>query len=304
MKGIYLAYLSQCVLTLRHSISHCITRRIHIQVLGRLRRHDIDLGFVDYEVSLNPFHRKRELCSRLLEHVYIDDEDGLGLVWSGAEDESIMATSVRTCNHFVDISRQVADHADHAVADFLKSVNARADFSNLRFAARQLVQESRDHLRNVNQAWDMLLKMNSSVASRKVTRFTYLATCFLPLSLSSAMLSMNRRLEDLGILAFDFIGTSVVLATAAVLVYVFLTLFTKFYVKHRSQRKQAWRAPRSKLERQYIIMWAVVCASGVSIIMLAGMLQQEIHAIFIFLWVWAGIVIILGLAQGRRIVKS
>ncbi|MCJ1405484.1 hypothetical protein MMC11_008712 [Xylographa trunciseda] len=55
-----------------------------------------------------------------------------------------------------------------------------------------------------------------------VTRLTILAAIFLPLSLSSSLLSMNNRAADLGLLWYDYVGVCTMLIFCVFVVYQFM----------------------------------------------------------------------------------
>lgn len=55
--------------------------------------------------------------------------------------------------------------------------------------------------------------------ARSLKRLTFVASIFLPISLAAALLSMNRRATNLGMLWYDFLSLSLLLVTAVSVVY-------------------------------------------------------------------------------------
>ena len=74
-----------------------------------------------------------------------------------------------------------------------------------------------------NKLYKVLAQRISIEQANSVNRLTLLAAIFLPLSLAAAMLSMQTRFTDLGLLLYDFLGVIVILVALASLIALFTT---------------------------------------------------------------------------------
>jgi hypothetical protein len=111
------------------------------------------------------------------------------------------------------------------------------------------------------------LKLHDLVMQQKqassTTVLTYCAALFLPLSLSGTFLSMQTRLKDLHLIAFDFLGVTLVFCTMVMFAYVVSrAILTAKLVKWAQQLGR--RAPQRSRWTFALPVWVIVMGSFVS----------------------------------------
>lgn len=91
----------------------------------------------------------------------------------------------------------------------------------------QRLDQTRRSIARINRAFDAKDKLHNMHESLSVRRLTILATIFLPLSLSSSILSMQTRFVDLKLRLYDFIGVFVIVGTGAVVLLMVVRVTSK-----------------------------------------------------------------------------
>jgi hypothetical protein len=87
----------------------------------------------------------------------------------------------------------------------------------------QRLNNVRRSIERLNRAFEGRNKALNIQESLSVKRLTVLAAIFIPLSLSSSLLSMQTRFVHLHLLLYDFIGMFVILSTFALLLFFLIT---------------------------------------------------------------------------------
>ena len=200
------------------------------------------------------------------------------------------------CETVLEDMHRLSEAIDFVVGVLLKdcerTVNAAAKnidwerVSTLQKLCHQRLNSTRRSIDRLNRSFDAQDKVHNIQESTSVKRLTILATIFLPLSLSTSILSMQSRFVDLKLKLYDFIGVFVIVGTVAVLILLIVSAVPRirssmrhFRVSLRTRKLQAmlywWLCG---------IIWAIVLVSFI-----VGMFRDVILGQKILCYGFAGI---------------
>ncbi|PSN70863.1 hypothetical protein BS50DRAFT_673587 [Corynespora cassiicola Philippines] len=151
-------------------------------------------------------------------------QDDLKKNWLSSEDKLLRTTDLRKAIHKLEnvfdaincISNHIRDTpSTHAQGEHWSLLEKQVKAAELDFTyySKRVDQLKIEH--DHRQA--VLSQIAGTKQSAGVTQLTALATFFLPLSLSAAILSMQTRFSDLGPLIYDFVGVVSILTIIAIL---------------------------------------------------------------------------------------
>lgn len=145
-------------------------------------------------------------------------------------------------------------------------------FQELQFVTGQLKSESQEYLDLATRAWNDHAQSLAEQGSSGVERLTLLATIFLPLSLSSALLAMNSRFRDLGPLLGDFLGTAILLGSFAILFIMIVNpLRATLGLATSEWHSVAYLGPLSYTRcLQILCLIAVLAVSSLTVLLMIG----------------------------------
>lgn len=124
-----------------------------------------------------------------------------------------------------------------------------------------------------NELYKVLAQIISIEQANSVNQLTLLAAFFLPLSLAAAILSMQTRFADLGVLLYDFLGVMVILIALALLVAGFNAYGRSYYDDFLHEVYFALRAFPA-YPRRITIFWSSLWISALLASFLLGMLKS------------------------------
>lgn len=124
-----------------------------------------------------------------------------------------------------------------------------------------------------NELYKVLAQRISIEQANSVNQLTLLAAFFLPLSLSAAILSMQTRFADLGVLLYDFLGVMVILVALASLIALFTTRGKVRYNRMLHKVYYALHAFPS-YPRRITAFWLFFWISALLVSFLLGMLKS------------------------------
>jgi hypothetical protein len=124
-----------------------------------------------------------------------------------------------------------------------------------------------------NELYKVLAQKTSIEQANSVNQLTLLATFFLPLSLAAAILLMQTRFADLGVLLYDFLGVMVILIALALLVAGFNAYGRSYYDDFLHEVYFALRAFPA-YPRRITIFWSSLWISASLVSFLLGMLKS------------------------------
>lgn len=124
-----------------------------------------------------------------------------------------------------------------------------------------------------NELYKVFAQKTSIEQANSVNQLTLLAAFFLPLSLAAAILSMQTRFADLGVLLYDFLGVMVILIALALLVAGFNAYGRSYYDDFLHEVYFALRAFPA-YPRMITIFWSSLWISASLVSFLLGMLKS------------------------------
>ena len=199
------------------------------------------------------------------------------------------------CETVLEDMHRLSEAIDFVVGVLLKdcerTVNAAAKsidwerVSTLQKLCHQRLNCTRRSIDRLNRSFDAQDKVHNIQESTSVKRLTILATIFLPLSLSTSILSMQSRFVDLKLKLYDFIGVFVIVGTVAVLILLIVSAVSRikssmrhFRVSLRTRELQAmlywWFCG---------IIWAIVLVSFI-----VGMVRDVKFGLYILCYGFLG----------------
>jgi hypothetical protein len=122
-----------------------------------------------------------------------------------------------------------------------------ADFDSERmFILQKLCYQRRNNtercIERLNRTFEGRNKVLNIEESTSVKRLTILATIFLPLSLSASILSMGKRVVQLDLILYDFLGVFLIIGSFAVVMLFLVRVALRI---EKSPRIHAWLDPRA-----------------------------------------------------------
>jgi hypothetical protein len=136
------------------------------------------------------------------------------------------------------------------------------------------------HTKRLDARHQDLFSLNTTVSQSRqsfsVTILTVLAALFLPLSLASAILSMQYRFHELGPVLYDFFGVAWLFCTFAIVCFVLFRygnrlLDAYWTLKHLEKRDyKSFRRSIKGVTYSYVLAWTMVLVS-----FLLGMFLRE-----------------------------
>ncbi|KAF1988092.1 hypothetical protein K402DRAFT_403263 [Aulographum hederae CBS 113979] len=174
----------------------------------------------------------------------------------------------------------------------------------LKEICNQRLTNSKRRLDRLHRAFESQNKMANIKDSNSIKLLSILACIFLPLSLSSSLLSMQTRFVNLHLMLYDFVGVFVIISSATILMYFIVR--TLLYLKSKLKRS-AW-SPLTLWQKQkrdeslkqrkifrrtvavillcfYISVWVLILLSFI-----LGMAVNVVFGLKIFLYGFGGIV--------------
>lgn len=149
----------------------------------------------------------------------------------------VMARNSNRHRRLEKVARMITENAQ-LLMDFMKAAEdtttnntsspSQNEFSMLEAEVKACSASIHEILSRTLQDTDNCLRFQEMARnmrqSEEVRFLTILATIFLPLSLAAAILSMQTRLKDLGVLLYDFVGVGLILGTIALIIFLWLLL--------------------------------------------------------------------------------
>jgi hypothetical protein len=214
--------------------------------------------------------------------------------------EKYLTTNIERSAAVVDNVRLLIDVVEYIICDVesdhgeqgssqlspeLKRLLTALRFSNkllIRLAARNLAYDQR--------IWDIRRETLNVHESESVKRLTILAAFFLPLSLSSSILAMDKRLVDLHLLLYDFVGVFTIIASLAILLYIVIGLGIKVARRvnvafnFHPEKEGSWKTVNYSFA---LIFWAIITSSFI-----VGMVKDVILGLEVLGYLLAGFAVL------------
>lgn len=164
-------------------------------------------------------------------------------------------------------------HVDRSNSkDTFQTIDNHVEWIILQRLCHQRCRNVERYIERLNRRFEGQNKYLNIRESKSVKTLTVLATIFLPLSLSTSILSMQTRFVDLNLLLYDFLGVFVIIGSLAVIMLLILKLV--FRVRTQStflsmrlalprSRKDQGRTCFGVLSTYYAMIWAIVIVSFV-----------------------------------------
>ena len=180
------------------------------------------------------------------------------------------------------------DHGEQGSSQL--SPELKCLFTALRFSNKLLTRLAARNLAYDQRIWDIRRETLNVHESESVKRLTILAAFFLPLSLSSSILSMSKRLVDLHLLLYDFVGVFTILASLAILLYIVIGLGIKVARRvnvafnFHPEKEGSWKMVNYSFA---LIFWAIITSSFI-----IGMVKDVILGLEVLGYLLAGFVVL------------
>lgn len=176
--------------------------------------------------------------------------------------ESINFVAERLLEHSSEQGEALVPHVIEQILTLKRQCSWRRNFAEKAIARAHRELGARDTEHNIRE-------------SISVKRLSILATIFLPLSLSTSILSMNNRFKELNLILYDFLGVFTVVSSIAILILLLVSGFMKTNPLKFIFRKDVdpvegyqvvlpWRISFLRIAMIYIwlpALWAVVLVS-------------------------------------------
>jgi hypothetical protein len=214
--------------------------------------------------------------------------------------EKYLTMNIERSAAVVDNVRLLTDAVEYIICDVeseygeqgnsQRSPELRRLLTALRFSNKLLMRLAARNLAYDQRIWDIRRETLNVHESESVKRLTILAAFFLPLSLSSSILAMDKRLVDLHLLLYDFVGVFTIIASLAILLYIVIGLGIKVARRvsvafnFHPEKEGSWKTVNYSFA---LILWAIVTSSFI-----VGMVKDVILGLEVLGYLLAGFVVL------------
>jgi hypothetical protein len=133
---------------------------------------------------------------------------------------------------------------------------------DLRFSTAQLNRLAAQYFDTYSRERKSEKENFSTNQSKNVIRLTILAAIFLPLSLSTSILTMNTRFADFHLLLYDFIGVFVLLGSITIFIYFTIFIVMKLSLLLNDIPEEFTSSKPKRIVFPFLIaLWALITTS-------------------------------------------
>lgn len=169
-------------------------------------------------------------------------------------------------------------------------------FYSLQKTCRQRLAWTMRSREKLVYVFEAINKVHNIQESIRVKRLTVLATIFLPLSLSTSILSIQGRFVDLGPKLYDFVGVFVIVGSAAVLLLLLakaISRLKKSQFWELLSPRMLWQQPSRWHIRVFSVVMAISYCSAVALTIASfviGMVENVVLGVKILGFGLAGVI--------------